>query len=126
GVGGEQVVQGVPAGGGLDDQVGPGQLGYQRTYPSHRQGGEAGRGRGGDVGAGMQAEQPEQPRRVGRQCLVGPGEHGADVGGGVAGRQGVQASGTAQLVGQGAQGQGRMGGGAGGDDGAGQGPAAAR
>ena len=41
----------------------PGQLGQQRPHLRRRQAGEAGRGGGGDVRAGVQAEQPEQPGR---------------------------------------------------------------
>ncbi|WP_327706922.1 hypothetical protein OG530_39740 [Streptomyces decoyicus] len=46
--------------------------------------------------------------------MVGPGEHGADVGGGLAGGQGVQVGGgAAEFVGQGVQRQVWAGGGAG-------------
>jgi hypothetical protein len=68
-------VEGVPARDMLDEQVRPGQLGQQRPHPRWEEASEAGCGRGGGVGAGVQSEQPEQPGRVGGQGVVGPGEH---------------------------------------------------
>ena len=55
GVGAQQVVEGVAAGRGLGEQVAAGEIAQQR--PGLRQGhaGQAGRGRGGDVGAGVEA-----------------------------------------------------------------------
>ena len=52
----------------------------------------AGRLGGGraDVGAGVQAQQPEQPGGGGVEVAVGGGEHGADVGGAVPGVQRVE------------------------------------
>jgi hypothetical protein len=65
GVGAEQVVEGVPAGDVLDDQVGAGQLGQQRPHPFHWHSREAGHGRDGSVRSGVQPEDPEQPCRLG-------------------------------------------------------------
>jgi hypothetical protein len=67
GVSAQKIVERVPGGDVLDDQVRVGQLGQRWPYPSWGQAGEAG-GRGcGDVRAGVQAEQPERPGRVGVQ-----------------------------------------------------------
>jgi hypothetical protein len=86
GIGAQQVVEAVAAGGGLDDQVRLGQLGQQRPYLYQREAGEAGRRSSRDAGAGVQAEQPEQPRRRRGQRVIGPGEHRPYVGGrGIAG-----------------------------------------
>src|SRR4029453_15524033 len=98
GVGAEQVVQGVAAGGVLGDQVRAGEFGQQPARFARGLAGEAGRGGGGDVGAGVQAEQPEQPGRRWGEGGVGPGEHRADLRGGVAGVQRVEApTGLAQV-----------------------------
>ncbi len=64
-VGAQQVVAGVPARTALADQVRPGELSQQGPDVSQGQAREAGRGWGGDVGSGMQAEQPEQARLAG-------------------------------------------------------------
>ena len=48
----------------------------------------------------MEAEQPEQPRRVRAQCVIGPGEHRSGIGGGVPAVEGIQGvDGLAQLCG---------------------------
>jgi hypothetical protein len=62
GVSPEQVVEGVPAGGVLGDQVDSGQLAQQPAGLGLACSSEAGGGWDGDVGAGVQAEQPEHPR----------------------------------------------------------------
>ena len=101
GVGAEQVVAGEPAGNVLGQQVRPGQLAEPAASLVRRQAGHAGRGSGADVRAGMQPEQPEQPRRSRVELLVGPGEHGPDIRGRVPGVQRVQpAAGIAQIGGQ--------------------------
>jgi hypothetical protein len=128
GVGAEQVVHGEPAAGRLGDQVGAGQLAQGVARPGRRQGGQAGRGRGRDVRAGVHAEEAEQPGGRFGQVAAGPREDGPHVGGGVPGSQRVQpAGGRPQLGGQGRQGPvgGAGGGGAGrggaaGGDGEGQ------
>jgi hypothetical protein len=59
GVGAQQVVQRISAGGVLVEQIGPHQFGQQRANLIDGEGGEAGRRGGGDVGAGVQTEKPE-------------------------------------------------------------------
>ena len=79
--------------------------------------GQAGRGGGADVRAGVQPEQPEQPRGGRVELLVGPGQDGPDVRGGLPGVQRVQpAVGIAQLGGQSGEGEPGLAGGAGGGD----------
>jgi hypothetical protein len=110
--GAQQVMEGVPAGDRLDEQVRVDQLGQQWPYLRYGQRGEAGRRRSGDVRTGMQAEQPEQPSGRRGQRQVGPGEHRPDIGVRV-----VEAVGAvAQLGGERVQGQPRAAGGAGGHD----------
>ena len=105
GVDPQEIVQGVPAGGLLGDEVGAHQLREQGPDLGDGQTGEAGRGRSGDVRAGMQAEQPEQPRRVRRQRPVGPGEHRAYIGTEVTRAERVEKRpAVAQLSGEGAEG----------------------
>src|SRR6202035_2595060 len=81
GIGAEQVVEGVPAGNGFGEQVRAGQFVQQRARPVRWDRGEAGCGGDGDVRAWVQSQQPEQPRRVGAQGAVRPGEYRSDVGG---------------------------------------------
>ena len=84
----QQVVQRVPAGHVFDDQVGAGEFGQRRPHRSGRPSGEAGGRRDSEIRAGMTAEQPEQPGRIGSEGPVGPGEDGTHVGGGrVAGQR---------------------------------------
>jgi hypothetical protein len=117
-VGAEEVVEGVPAGGVLDDEVGPGQLGEQRPHRADRETGQAGRRVRGDVGAGVQPEQPEQSRRLLAQLEVGPGEHRPRVGGRVGAGELLQStSGLAQLAGQRGEAEPGVGGGTRGHDG---------
>jgi hypothetical protein len=72
GVGAEKVVEGEPARGVLGDEVGTVEFGQHLAGVGERDGGQAGsRGRG-DVGPGMQAEQPEQPRCRVAELPVGP------------------------------------------------------
>jgi hypothetical protein len=52
--------------------------------------GQARSGQHGDVGPGVQAEQPEHPGGSGVELLVGPGEHAADAGGWITCVQGVK------------------------------------
>ena len=59
GVGPEQVVEGVPAGAVLGEQMPAGQLGQPLAGLVRRDPGEAGRRADGDVRAGVQAQQPE-------------------------------------------------------------------
>ena len=66
GVGTQQVVEGVPAGDVLGDQVGAGQFAQQVAGVGLSYGGEAGGGGDADVGAGVDAQQPEHPRGLGR------------------------------------------------------------
>jgi hypothetical protein len=102
GVGAQQVVQGVPAGVVFGEQTGPHQFGQQGAGLIHGKGGEAGRGGYADAGSGVQAEQPEQPGGGWGEGLVGPGEYGLDVGGGVVPGEHVPAlPGVGQLIGQG-------------------------
>jgi hypothetical protein len=61
-VGAEQIVEGKSPGSVLGDQVGPGQLSHELTGFGVADSGEAGGGWGRYVGAGVQAEQPEQAR----------------------------------------------------------------
>src|SRR2546423_9755576 len=58
GVGTQQVMKDVPAGGVFDDQVGPVQFGQQRPGLRQRECGHAGRGGCGEVRAGVQADEP--------------------------------------------------------------------
>jgi hypothetical protein len=92
GVGAQQVVEGVPAGCVLGDQVRVRQLVDQDPGPGRRERGEAGGCGGGDVRAGVQAEQPEHPCRSRTEILVGPGEHHPEAAGGIPGVQGVEAA----------------------------------
>ena len=94
GVGAQQVVAGVPARDVFSEQVRPGQLGQEHACLSRCDGGEAGHGGCGEVRAGVQAQQAEQPGGVGAQGPVGPREHGPDVRGQVTAVQGVQTSGA--------------------------------
>nr|WP_232075338.1 hypothetical protein [Phytohabitans suffuscus] len=120
GVRAQQVVEGVAAGQVFGGEVGVAELGQESPCAAGGHGGEAGGGGRADVRAGMQAEQPEEPGRVGCEGVVGPGEHGADVGGAVTG-EGVEPVGAvAQLVGEGGEAAVRVGGGAGRDQGQGQ------
>jgi hypothetical protein len=115
GVGTEQVVEGVPARGVLGEQVRAGQLGQRSAGPVWRDRGQARRGGAGDIGARMQAQQPEHPRRVVAQGAVGPGEHRPDVGSGITSVEGVKSAGRlAQLGGQDSQREAGTGGGPGG------------
>ena len=75
GVGAQQIVGGVPAGNVLGDQVRADKFAQQAASRRFSYCGEAGGGGDADVGAGMQAQQPEQLRRRGAELLVGPGEH---------------------------------------------------
>ena len=75
GVGAQQVVHAVPAGAGGVDEVGPGELVEHAAGVVEAGAGQRGRGEGVHVGAGVQAEQPEHARGVGRQVLDRPGEH---------------------------------------------------
>jgi hypothetical protein len=70
GVGAEQVVERVPAGSVLGDQVRPGELAQQDPCLLSRDAGQAGRGARGDIGARMQSEQPEHPGGTGAQRAV--------------------------------------------------------
>ena len=117
-VGAQQVVEGEPARGLLGQQVRPGQLGQRGTGLAQRNPGHAGRGGSGDVWAGVQAQQPEHPRRGSVELLVGPGEHGPHVGGAMPGVERVQPPArVAQVGGQRGQRVPRLPGGAGGGDG---------
>jgi hypothetical protein len=112
GVGTQQVVEGIPARGVLADQVGPGELAEHAARLWHGRGGEAGGGGDAVVGAGMQTEQPEHPRRGVTELPVGPGEHRADTGLRIPGVQCVQpAGGVVEFRGQVGQGEGGPGGG---------------
>jgi hypothetical protein len=62
GVGAEQIVEGKSPGSVLGDQVGAGQLAHQLAGFGVADPGEAGGGWGRYVGAGVQAQQPEQAR----------------------------------------------------------------
>jgi hypothetical protein len=77
GVRAQQVVELEAVGRGLLQQVRPDQDIEQLPRPADRDPGQ----RGGRVQpylrARMQAEQPEEPGRVGRQGSIGPGEDGA-------------------------------------------------
>ena len=116
-VGAEQVMGGEPAGNVLGQQVCPGQLAEPAASFVQWQAGHAGRGSGADVRAGVQPEQPEQPRRRRIELLVGPGEYGADIRGRVSGVQRVQsAAGIAQAGGQCCEREPRLAGGASGGD----------
>jgi hypothetical protein len=111
GIGAEQVVEGEPARDVLGDEVGVGQAGQHQPCVCERDGGQAGGCGRGDAGPGVQAEQPEQPRRRVAELPAGPGEHGCDS------VQCLQASlRIAQLLGQGRQREVRVGGGPGGHD----------
>jgi hypothetical protein len=117
GVGAEQAVEGVATGTMLGKQVPAGKFGQQRSGLAGRNPGQAGRGIDCHVGAGMQTEQPEQPRRARAQRMVGPGEHRPDIGGYVTAVERVEdGSGLAQFGGCGREGETGPGGGAGGDD----------
>jgi len=63
GVGAQQIVEGVPAGDVLGQQAGAGQPGQCLAGLVCGDGGQAGGGGGGDIGSGVQAQQPEHPRR---------------------------------------------------------------
>src|SRR6266511_2326518 len=117
GVGAQQVVKGEPTGCVLIDEARGGQLGEEPGGVWLRERGEAGGGRAGDVRAGAEAEQPEQPGRVTAQRLVRPGERRAGVAGRVATVERVEAtSALPELLGERAEGEPGPGSGAGGDD----------
>jgi hypothetical protein len=79
------------ASGATGHQVRLAQLAQQRPGLGRRHTGQAGGGVRRDVRAGVQAEQPEQPRRGGAQRPVRASEDGPDVRGGVVAAERVQA-----------------------------------
>lgn len=64
GVGTQQVMDGIPAREMLGDQMGAGELGQQGAGAGLARACQAGDGGDADIGAGMQAQQPEQAGRV--------------------------------------------------------------
>jgi len=120
GVGAEQVVEAEPTGCLLGQQVRPCQFGEPRAGLLLRHAGQAGRGVDADVGTGVQPQQPEQPRGVRAELIVGPREHGARVRARIA-AEGFQAvAGVEELAGQHRQRELRVGDRAGGYDDQGQ------
>src|SRR5690606_39521982 len=77
----QQIVKRVTAGRVFFQEVSPGELGQQGTDLPRRQPGEAGGGRDADVRAGMDAEEPEQPRRLRLERVVRPREDGPQIAG---------------------------------------------
>jgi hypothetical protein len=75
------------------EQVRSGEFGKQAAGTGRAARCEAGSGHGGDVGAGVQAKKPEHARGGRTEVSVRPGEHRADVSGGVAGIEGVKTAG---------------------------------
>jgi hypothetical protein len=69
GVGTKQVVEGRPAGDRLADQICCPELGQRLPGQLRWDSGQAGGGREGDIGAGMNAEQPEHPCRGAGQAV---------------------------------------------------------
>ena len=75
----QQVVQRKPAHRVLDDQVRPGQAGQPQLRGVVFDPAQCGRGANGEIRARVQAEQPEQPRILPGQLLVGDLERGPDL-----------------------------------------------
>ena len=97
----EQVVEREPGRQVLGDHVGPGQLAQRGAGLGPGHPGQAGRRGQRDVRARMHAQQAEHPRRGLGELVVGPGQHGPDVGHRVPGLERVQpAPGVPQLGGE--------------------------
>ena len=87
GVGAQQVVEAVPAGLVLDEQVVVRQFAEQPLDLCHRDGGDAGRRFAGELRARAQRQLPEQSRAFRAESLVGPGQDRSDIGGLITGGQ---------------------------------------
>ncbi len=96
--GAEQVVAGVAAVRDLRDQVRVEQGGEQFLHPRLVDARQAGRRRRGEVGPGVDGEQPEQAGHVTGQHVVGAGQDEPQAGGRVAGGQPAQVAATPPQV----------------------------
>jgi hypothetical protein len=112
GVSAQQIVQAVAAGNMFGGQVGHGQRIERGTRAVLTDAQQRRRRGGGDVGTGMDAQQPEQPGWPLAEVLVGPREHRPHIGDRITGLQRPQLGRRAgQLGGHRSQRHGRPGGG---------------